>query len=50
MNNNQKGGIANHRNLDVLFDMLAISKQAIINHSKSLQLWREGLKSGMSLI
>lgn len=50
MNNNQKGGIANHCNLDVLSDMLFISKQAIINHSKSFQLWREGLKSGMPLI
>lgn len=50
MNNNQKGGTANHCNLDVLSDMLFISKQAIINHSKSFQLGREGLKSGMSLI
>lgn len=50
MNDIQKGRIANHCNLDVLSDMPSISKQAIINHSKSLQLWREGLKSGMSLI
>lgn len=34
MNNNQKGETANHCNLDVLSDMLSISKQAIINHSK----------------
>lgn len=44
MNINQKGGLANHCNLDVLSDMLFISKQATINHSKSFQLWREGLK------
>lgn len=50
MNDNQKGGTANHGNLDALSDMPSISKQATINHSKCLQMWREGLKSAMSLI